>query len=100
MIIEHSGMAINVAELLHITHEDINDDDHRIIFQFKPTMQYVKNPDTGELELHTVYPTTYQSFVFIEAKEWAYNWWVNAWKEWCEDNGSAMSDKTNNPFNQ
>lgn len=80
MIVEHSVLAIDLADLLDISKKEFDTDENCVIFRFKPYVQYVLNPVTDEYELQTIYPTTRQSFVFSEAMDSAYDWWVNEWQ--------------------
>ena len=53
-----------------------------VILVLKPTMQYVKNPETNEWELHHANTIIEQPCIESESMEATYNHWVKLWQEY------------------
>ena len=83
MIANVNGYAIDLSQLEAI-HLDSHGGDWGdvIVLTLKPTMQYVKNPETNEWELHHTNTVIEQPCIDQSSQNAKYEKWVKAWQEY------------------
>ena len=90
MIATVSNLTIDLSRLeaIWLGYKDFNDNNgfrDLVILRLKPTLQYLTNPITGELEVHTVEsPLIEQRCIDEESQQMTYKQWVSKWEHYKE----------------
>ena len=82
MIATVSNYSIDIEHLEAIYMDERGGDwGYFVILVLKPTMQYVKNPETNEWELHHANTIIEQPCIDDESMEAKYEHWVKLWQK-------------------